>query len=70
MKTLNGPTLLKNPEKDTKVERFKMINKLSIYITCQACRRKIIEISQQKSLKCKNCGVRQRQADCKRDASV
>ena len=70
MKTLNGPTLLQDPEKDTKVERFKMINKLSIYITCQACTRKIIEISQQKSLKYKNCGVRQRQADCKRDASV
>ena len=46
------------------------LNKLSIYITCQACRQKIIVISQQKSLKCKNCGVPQRQADCKRDASV
>lgn len=30
----------------------------------------ISEMSQQKSLKCKNCGVRQRQAECKRDASV
>ena len=27
-------------------------------------------MSQQKSIKCKNCGVRQRQAECKRDASV
>ena len=42
-----------------------MINKLGIYITCQACKRKMNEISQQKSLKCKNCGVRQRQAECK-----
>ena len=42
-----------------------MINKLGIYITCQACKRKVNEISQQKSLKCKNCGVRQRQAECK-----
>ena len=42
-----------------------MINKLGIYIACQACKRKMNEISQQKSLKCKNCGVRQRQAECK-----
>ena len=47
-----------------------MINKLSIYITCQACKRKINEMSQHKSLKCKNCGVRQRQEECKRDASL
>ena len=70
LKTINGPALLQNPEKEAKVQRFKMINKLSIYITCQACKRKINEMSQQKSLKCKNCGVRQRQAECKRDASV
>ena len=70
MKTVNGPALLENPEKEAKVVRFKMINKLSIFITCQACKRKINEISQQKSLKCKNCGVRQRKVECKRDASV
>ena len=38
LKTLNGPALLQNPEKEAKVQRFKMINKLSIYITCQACK--------------------------------
>ena len=50
LKSLNGPVLLQNPEKEAKVEGFTIINKLSIYITCQACKRKITEISQQKSL--------------------
>ena len=67
---INGPALLENPEKEAKVESFKMINKLSIFITCQACKRKINEITQQNTLKCKNCGVRQRKMQCKRDASV
>ena len=57
LKTLNGPALLQNPEKEAKVQRFKMINKLSIYITCEAWKQKINEMSQHKSLKCKNCGV-------------
>ena len=70
LETLNGPALLENPEKQAKVQNFKLINKLSIFITCQACKRKINEISQQKLLKCKNCEVRQRQAECRRDASV
>lgn len=70
LETLNGPALPQNPEKEAKVEKFKLVNKLSIFITCQACKRKINEISQQQSLKCKNCGVRQRQVECKRDASV
>lgn len=53
LKPINGPALLANPEKEAKVESFKMINKLSIFITCQACKRKINEISQQNTLKCK-----------------
>jgi len=53
IKTINGPALLENPDKEAKVEKFMIINKLSIFITCQACKRTINEISQQKSLKCK-----------------
>lgn len=70
VETLDGPALLQNPEKEATVDKFKMINKLSIFITCQSCKRKINEICHQKSLKCKNCGVRQRQEECKRDASM
>lgn len=36
LKPINGPALLANPEKEAKVESFKMINKLSIFINCQA----------------------------------
>ena len=57
LKPINGPALLANPEKEAKVESFKMINKLSIFIPCQACKCNINEISQQNTLKCKNCGV-------------
>ena len=68
--TVQGPTLLGNPEKEVKVEMFKFLNNLSIIVACQACKRKITESSHQKYIKCRNCGVRQRQGECRRDASV
>ena len=50
---------------------FKFPNNLSVFVACQACKKKITESSHQKyGIKCRNCGVRQRQSDCKRDASV
>ena len=49
---------------------FKFLNNLSVFVACQACKKKITESSHQKYIKCRNCGVRQRQRDCKRDASV
>ena len=49
---------------------FKFLNNLSVFVACQACKKKITESSHQKYIKCRNCGVRQRQSDCKRDASV
>lgn len=67
---VQGPALLENPEKEVEVPKFKFVNKLSIFVACQSCKRKITEMSQQKYIKCKNCGVRQRQEECKRDASV
>lgn len=70
LKSVQGPTLLENPEKEVKVEMFKFLNNLSIFVACQACRRKITESAHQKYIKCRNCGVRQRQGECKRDASV
>ena len=41
-----------------------------IFVACQACKKKITESAHQKYIKCRNCGVRQRQSECKRDASV
>lgn len=44
LKTINGPALLENPDKEAKVERFKMINKLHIFITSRAYKCKIDEV--------------------------
>ena len=69
VETLSGPALLENSEVQLQVKEFKSVNKLSIFTSCQSCKRKITEISQ-KYIKCQNCGVRQRVENCKRDASV
>ena len=61
--------LLENPDKDLKVEQFKLVKQISIFVACQACKRKIHDISQN-SIKCKYCGVRQRKEACKKDAAV
>jgi len=70
LQSLQGPLLLETPEKEINVKNFKFLNKLSVFIACQACQRKITEISNHKYIKCKSCGVRQRQVECNRDASV
>lgn len=70
LQSVQGPTLLENPEKDVKVEMFKFLNNLSVFVACQAYKRKITESSHQNYIKCRNCGVRQRQSECKRDVSV
>ena len=71
LQSLQGsPLLLETPEKEISVKNFKFVNKLSVFIACQACKRKITEISNQKYIKCKSCGVRQRQVECNQDASV
>ncbi|XP_068701335.1 uncharacterized protein [Montipora foliosa] len=70
LQSVQGPTLLENPEKEVQVEMFKFVNNLSVFVACQACKKKITENSHQKYIKCRNFGVRQCQSDCKRDASV
>ena len=55
--------LFENPDKDLKVAQFKF------FVACQACKRKIHDISQN-SIKCKYCGVRQRKEVCNKDATV
>ena len=47
------PCITPKSWKRSKSRQIKLINKRSIYTTCLACKRKINEISQQKSLKCK-----------------
>ena len=70
LKSLQGPVLLETPEKEVSVKMFKFVNKLSVFVACKACKRKISEIAHIKYTKCKSCGVRQHQVECNRDASV
>ena len=68
LKTINCPALLEIPEKEAKVKRFKIINKLSIFLTCQACKHKLLK-SPNRNHSNKNCGVGQRKMECKQDDS-
>ena len=38
LESLKGPLLLETPEKEVSVNMFKFINKLSVFIACQACK--------------------------------
>ena len=70
---LQGPSLFVNVEKQITVKQFDSVKKLSIFVSCQFCKRKITEILADDSyVKCENqsCGARQRKIDCKTDASV
>lgn len=51
---MQGPTLLENPEKEVKVVMFKFLNNLSVFVACQACKRKITEGSDRDTL---NAGI-------------
>lgn len=51
---MQGPTLLENPEKEVKVVMFKFLNNLSVFVACQACKKKITESSHRDTL---NAGI-------------
>ena len=42
-KSVQGPSLLENPEKEVKEEMFKFLSNLSVFVACQACKTKITE---------------------------
>lgn len=54
LKSVQGPTLLENPEKEVKVVMFKFLNNLSVFVACQACKKKITESSHRDTL---NAGI-------------
>ena len=65
----SGQAVLEIPDKDFKVEQFKLVKQISIFVACQACKRKMHDIPQN-SIKCKHCGVHLRKEACKKDAAV
>lgn len=67
--TLFGPQMLESPEKETTVPNFKFVSKLTIFSSCQVCKKRLYDLSST-STKCQQCGTRQRTADCSREASI
>ena len=62
---LQGPSLLVNVEKQITVKQFDFVKKLSIFVSCQFCKRKITEIlADDLYVKWQNqsCGARQRKS--------
>lgn len=39
LSSLAGPTILETPEQELFVERFKFVSKLSIFVSCQVCKK-------------------------------
>ena len=66
---LNGPSILKGEDKEVFVTKFKLISKLSIFMSCQKCKKRI-NGEQASCVKCINCGTHQRAGECKREGSV
>ena len=65
----NGPSILKGEDKEVFVTKFKLIGKLSIFMSCQKCKKRI-DGEQASCVKCINCGTQQRASECKREGSV
>jgi len=54
--SLEGPDILKNPDKEVNIQHLKLINKLSVFVSCQVCKKRINDQSSA-SLKCQHCGT-------------
>lgn len=70
IESVSGPTFLASPIIEMLVEEVTFLTHLDIHLSCQSCNRKISAASEGKSVKCPQCGVRQRTANCRKDASV
>lgn len=70
METLVGPQMLQTPTNEVKCDNFKLISKLSVFASCALCHKRLNDVASANSLKCHNCGTRQRAKDITREASV
>lgn len=66
---LKGPAILEGEDKQVYVSKFKMISKLSIFFSCQKCKKRI-DGDFASCVKCSNCGTHQRASECNREGSV
>lgn len=69
LSSLKGPAILETPEKQIFVDNFKLVSKLSIFLSCQVCKKRITDVSGT-SVKCQNCSTHQKVVDCKKEASA
>ena len=69
LSSLKGPAILETPEKQILVDNFKLVSKLSIFLSCQVCKKRITDVSGT-SVKCQNCSTHQKVVDCKKEASA
>ena len=67
---LTGPKMLENPTKEITVDKIKLVSKLNIFSSCLVCKRRLNDVESGNTLKCHNCGTRQRSSDIKRQASL
>ena len=66
---LAGPDILNSPDQQVTIPSIKLVNKLSVYASCQVCKKRINDLSSS-SIKCQQCGTRQRISNSTRDASA
>ena len=69
LSSLKGPAILETPEKQIFVNNLKFVSKLSIFLSCQVCKKRITDVSGT-WVKCQNCSTHQKVVDCKREASA
>eukprot|EP00794_Sanderia_malayensis_P002414 gene2414-2783_t len=66
---VTGPSWLESPITDVVAKAFKFLHNLSVFYPCQACNRKMTEITGVSStIKCSICGVSQKLSDCNKEA--
>lgn len=72
VQTLTGPDMLKSPEKEVTASEFNLVSKLNIFCSCKVCKKRLndVESFTCTTLKCENCGTRQRSRDIKLQASA
>eukprot|EP00794_Sanderia_malayensis_P014568 gene14568-16070_t len=71
IENIKGPALLVSPIVEVEIEEFNFVSKLTIYLSCQSCNKKIFDgRCLTKSIKCQFCGKRQRATNCTLEATV
>ena len=69
LQSLSGPDILQNPDLKVTVPNIKFVSRLVVYTSCQVCKKRINGMTSS-SIKCHQCGTRQRSSNADREASA